>query len=727
MARYRNQDPARRQAVPSRVSPAVAPTLQKLTGLAEAARGTGQIMQGVIKNAGTAVSGFIQQRDENLESAGALEATRLDMNGGKGPTDTALETFAPSFRRGYRRVQAANQIDQAARDLTRAMAEQEPDADPTEAIQGIVSPLLEGSAFQDPTLRAELLPRINNMQREARDVYAKNEIAELVARQDEELTGLARSGVASGELLTQEGINNFLALGNSEDMGFLTDEAMLNTLSHALTGALESGDMPGAEALELMATLKTPDGTPLLDRRDANGNRWADMMENAIGRGEAVRKAALEERRASVMAEHEIEWQKTAYNGRMYENLINQNADSLGLTGDDRLSFVRHWYNQQEAGLARLRAEAERRAAAARERQAMLMGDSWSLTNSTLQKHFAERWEASYDPNNPQASLELLREATSKGIYIPQVSNIFTRVNEQTLPKIAELHNAIKAVSPFMAAGYMPEESAYMINDAIVSMQHGMSAPEALRVSLNSRPGQPNVQQAERRITSAFTAFSKKPPELPDGLDKLPEVAGDVIRQMAVSAVADNPALDPTTALETAQARYFSRNAVINGRVVPSGGIPERARPVMTEIVNGYGQAHRKDFPEIHDKLSLVLDTSDPSGTSYLIAGPTGMPIEDPRTSMPVVIKPDEDAARLQGIRRQRALHQAQVESQAAASRGQSFMGQDVRAAAQARTTRGTGPTPRQQDLPRSPRRRTSTAADEQLKATNEFTEFFGL
>ncbi|MGW8273827.1 hypothetical protein [Xanthomonas axonopodis] len=263
---------------------------------------------------------------------------------------------------------------------------------------------------------------------------------------------------------------------------------------------------------------KTTDenGTSLWDRKHGDGT-WGDTFTQAARAGAAVQQRVIEERQASVQAEKEVGWQDQAYVGRMTEASINANADALGLSGKDRHTFVRHWYDQNQAGIRRMEQEAKEAARHKETIQVLTAGQGLTLETHQLQKAFSKEWTDAVKAGNKQAMGTALARATRAGVVIPAVQDLIGRTTSTNLTQNYATYKAIADIDPITAMRYVSEDNAILMNEYHENRTtFGMSEQEALQQV--TRPEQKAVRaEVSARIGRAATAYFKKMDEMPDG------------------------------------------------------------------------------------------------------------------------------------------------------------------------------------------------------------------
>ena len=237
--------------------------------------------------------------------------------------------------------------------------------------------MLEAPEFQDPAVLKQLQPAIQAAQENIGAARQKTELAEVFERQGENFRTMARDGIRDGSLRTPAGVKNFRALLDTEPFAYLSKDEADDILSEQYAELFSTGEIDPETAMEFLKTPLEPGETPLIDREG-----WQDKFQAAVASGATVRQKQYEEKQAEYLSGIEYGLQQRAARGALSESTIMAEADKAGMQGKDRLSFVRRWIDQNDAGLKHMQSEANR----AREHKetiaAITAGNALSLTDS---------------------------------------------------------------------------------------------------------------------------------------------------------------------------------------------------------------------------------------------------------------------------------------------------------------------------------------------------------
>ncbi len=695
MARIRNAHVIERMQVASRASPPVAVERNVLTGLSDAKRGVSAATHDVISRLGQAVQGVTQDRlatrFQRDKQTGAEARTNELLGGAAVQQEDALAQYRPAFRHGYLLTEGANRVAQVSTELTRKMAAMEPDEDPSAAIQETLAPLMQNKAFNDPAVRQQLHQSVEGLRQSAVETYRKNELAEMLERQQENLASLARIGIQDRTLWSQEGVDKFREQLNTEQFAYLSADEADNIVATAMADLIETGEVDPAEAQGFLQGTKSGDGVPLWDRKDSNGNRWADHFDNAVKAGSAVRQRATEEKRAEVQAAKEHEWVGLAYRGGFSPMKINAEADRLGLSGGDRLAFVRRWESQNHAGLERLRREAEEAERHRKTLEAMQMGNHLQHTNAQLQKAASEEWAKAMASGDIKASVRVIAQFTRAGVVIPQLRDLLNSPTANNMPRLKDLYENLSKIDPVVADRYLTDDNAALLMSYTRDLAGGSNAAEAIQ-NLPVGAKKAERREAAETINRAYTHWSKDQPEtLKDGVARPPWLAAEV-RQRATQMLANNAGLRPEDALAAAERQAVASTETINGVLVRPGALQRGAAAFVTQHVMDVEKELGDTLPsEFRGKLYAAPDQRD--GRVFNVLSPQGFPLINPKTGDFIRFDPNEVAAARHRYATEKAAHDLKFNNAETLRRGIEFMGTPTQEAAERRTSKGTGPT----------------------------------
>ncbi len=722
MPRIRNAHVIERLQVASRASGPVQVERRPASGLGDSSRRVSAATFDIIGRLGGLAQDLNQERLARRfvtdKQAGVDARSQELLQGGEAQREDALQKYRPAFRQGYLLTEGANRIAQAGTELTRKMAAMEPDEDPRAAIQETLEPLLQDKAFTDPAVRGQLLKSVEGLRQSAVETYHKNELAEMLERQQENLASLARIGIQDRSLWSQEGIDKFREQLNTEQFAYLSADEADNIVSTALSDLIEKGEIEPTEARTFLQDTKSNDGVSLWDRKDTNGNRWADRFDNSLTAGASVRRKAVEEKQADQQATMEKQWGDLAHRGGFSSPQINDAASKLGLVGQDRFTFVRHWESANRSGLERLRREAEEAAHRRKMLQAATMGKREDHTNAEWQKRAAEEWEAASRANDSGKKAAVIRTYTRMGIVIPQLRDMLNSPTARNMPRLKDLYENLAAVDSVVADRYLTDDNAALLMSYTRDIANGSNPQEAI----NNLPV--GAKKAERReaaetVNRAYTQWSKAQPEtLKDGTARPPWLAAEV-RMRATQMLANFADLRPEIALETAEKQAIAGTEKINGVLVRPGSMQRGNAPLVTQHVLDVERELGDAVPsEFRGKLYAAPTAQD--GNVFAVLTPTGFPLIDERTGDFIMFDPNEVANARRQYDAAKAAHELRVSSAEHNATGPRFMGIVPEAAAQARISVGSDPKTWVQtdDGPMAP------GSPEGRKAANPFPDF---
>ncbi|MCC8537491.1 hypothetical protein ACDH70_06875 [Xanthomonas axonopodis pv. poinsettiicola] len=693
MARINERGIQRRAVIESRQSAPEQYRVQVSGAAAQSYSAVSNVTAGVLGRLSAAANGLQQDRQvrQNREDAlkGEQQRTQESVEGEAPQPQDALASFTPAFRRGYYVTEASNKLNEAKRGLIARVAALDVGEDPQAAIQETLSGLMQQKEFQDPQVMAQLQPAVAQLRQQALDVHSKTETAELLERQTENVGAMLRTAALDGSLLKPGAIENFAKALDTEEFAFVSRNEFYDQAAGQIVDAMATGE-GNIQALSEFAKKATDEhGTSLWDRKHGEGT-WSDAFTQAARAGVAVQQRMIEERQASVQAEKEVEWQDQAYVGRMTEGSINANADALGLSGKDRHTFVRHWYDQNQAGIRRMEQEAKEAARHKETIQVLTAGQGLTLETHQLQKAFSKEWTDAVKAGNKQAMGTALARATRAGVVIPAVQDLIGRTTSTNLTQNYATYKAIADIDPITAMRYVSEDNAILMNEYHENRTaFGMSEQEALQQI--TRPEQKAVRaEVSQRIGRAATAYFKKVDEMPDGTP-MPPWMQDRVQREATRLAMRNPMAPPDAAVATAFKRVQGDLANVNGRWVQRGGMRTGAESGVTEFVRRAAVDAEKSgaIPKGTASGVFAAPTEDDPNV-FILHNRDGFPIygkASDGTQRPVIFDPNKTAAGVNQWKRDEAEKQARFDAQNKPK--MTVMGIDPVQAAAMRTAKG--------------------------------------
>jgi len=535
---------------------------------------------------------------------------------------------------------------------------------------------------------AQLQPKIAAMRARVLDVRQKSETAELLERQSENVNTMLRSAALDGSLLAPGGLERAAKALDTEEFAFVTRDEFYDSAAAQIADVLASGEGNVGKLTEFLQNTKDEAGVPLWDRKTPSGGNWSDSFAQAARSGQAVQAKALAEKQANVQADYEAQWQTSANMGRLSDASIYGNADKLGLDGQPRLTFIRHWIDQNQAGIRRLEAEAK---AAARHKetiQVLTAGQGLTLETSQLTKAFSKEWTDAVKAGDKRAMGTALNRATAAGIVLPAVKDLIGRTTANNLTQNYATYKAIQDIDPIVASRYVSDDNAVLLEEYNQNRTtFGMSSQEALQAV--TRPEQKAVRaEVSTRVGKAATDYFKQNETMPDG-SPMPPWMRDRVQAEATRLSMRNPMAPPDVAVSVAFKRVQGDMANVNGRWVPRGGMRTGAEAGVTQFVQRAAKDAVKYGVITEDEQSGVFAMPAPEDPNvYLLMRPDGLPVyskgANPR---PVLFDPNLTAAAVQQWQRDEAEKSARWDQEH--KPGVTFAGIDVAQAAAIRTAKG--------------------------------------
>ncbi len=583
--RIKKQEIGRRSVTPQRTSDA--PTLRVQADL-DSSRGysaIGAAASDVFGRLGAAAQRIQGDRAAKKytddQAQGEKDRTVESLSGAEVQPAQTLAQQTDGYRRGYYLSEAANRIHATKLALAKETAGLRPGEDVNPIMQQRMAEMLQAPEFQDPAILKEMQPAIQKMQEGVLEFRAKNELAEIFDSQSENLRQLARDGVQDGSLLTPAGVDNFRAALNTEPFAYLDDNDADDILSAAYVDLIESGQIDPENA---KTALQQPLGAAATALWDREG--WGEKFETAVAAGASIRARQFEEAQADMLSGMEYQLQGRAAKGQLASGDINALADKVGMQGKDRLSFVRRWIDQNDAGLKHMQSEANRAKEHRETIAAINAGNALSLTDSQLNKSAQTEWAAVVATGDRKKMTEVITRYTRAGIIIPQLKDLLGRTTSRNLTANYNLYSELAKIDPIAADRYLSEENATLFaqhHDNVT--RFGMSEQESIQ-ALPTGATKGRRTDVVRDIAQASARYYKENPQLPDGSDR-PRQLHAQIEQEAVRLALANPNAAPADNLRVAERRVLGSMIFANGRWVPIGD----ARPGTEPAIEAFTRA----------------------------------------------------------------------------------------------------------------------------------------
>lgn len=583
--RIKKQEVSRRTVTPQRLSDS--PSLRVLADL-DSSRGfgaigaaAGEVFGKLGQVAQRATAERTAQKFTEDQQQGAKDRTVEVVAGTEVQPAQTLAQQTDGYRRGYYLSEAANRIHATKLALAKETAGLRPGEDVTPIMQQRMAEMLQAPEFQDPAILREMQPAIQRMQEGVIEFRQKNELAEIFDSQSENLRQLARDGVQDGSLLTPAGVNNFRAALNTEAFAYLDDNDADDILSAAYVDLIESGQIDPENA---KTALQQPMGTDAAALWDREG--WGEKFETAVAAGASIRARQFEEAQAEMLSGMEYQLQGRAAKGQLAIGDINALADKVGMQGKDRLSFVRRWIDQNDAGLKHMQSEANRAKEHRETIAAINAGNALSLTDSQLSKSAQTEWAAVVATGDRKKMTEVITRYTRAGIIIPQLKDLLGRTTSRNLTANYILYSELAKIDPIAADRYLSEENATLFaqhHDNVT--RFGMSPQESIQ-ALPTGATKGRRADVVRDIAQASARYYKDNPQMPNGSDR-PRQMHAQIEQEAVRLALANPNAAPADNLRVAERRVLGSMIFANGRWVPIGP----ARPGTERAIEAFTKA----------------------------------------------------------------------------------------------------------------------------------------
>ncbi|MGO1072889.1 hypothetical protein [Lysobacter sp. CA199] len=555
------------------------------------------------------------QTDRTVESLGGTAAQ---------PAETLADKTA-GYRRGYYLTEAANRIHTTKLELAKATAGLRPGEDIAPIMQERMAEMLKSPEFQDAAILKEMQPAIQKMQEGVVEFRQKTELAEIFDSQAENLRQIARDGVQDGSLLTAEGVNNFRAALNTEAFAYLEDNDADDILSGAYIDLIETGQIDPENA---KAALQKPIGSAKAALWDRTG--WGEKFETAVSAGSTVRARKFEEAQAEMLSGMEYQLQGRASKGQLAIGDINALADKVGMHGKDRLSFVRRWIDQNDAGLKHMQSEANRAKEHKQVIAAINAGNALSLTDSQLNKSAEKEWAAAVTGGDRKVQQAVIERYTRAGIVVPQLKDMLGRTTSRNLTANYNLYAELVKIDPIAADRYLSESNATLFAQHHDNVsKFGMTPEESIQALPTGATKGRRVDVA-LEISQATTQFYKDNPTLPNGSVRTREVQMQ-IEQQAIRMALANPNATSMDNLRMAERRVLGGLIEVNGRMVPRGGARPGTETAIQTIANVTAERLAKKgalSPDLIRGIYAAPYPHDPS--QFVVLLPNGFPVTDP-------------------------------------------------------------------------------------------------
>lgn len=640
--------------------------LQSTSAASEATSRIGAISQGVLERLGSAANRVVQDRTgKQYESdliQGQAGRTQEIVQGQAAQQEEQMLDRSDAYRRGYRITEAANRVHEVQTSLTRRMASMEPDQDPTAVIDEELSALISDKSFQDPQVMRRLQPVVQQTREQALVQYEKVERAELLERQVENLTSMARVAVQNGEMGTHEQIGKFLTSVDTEEYGFIDQDMGLDIVADAIRDRLETGSIDPDNAEQFLKTQMPGTGTTLWDRKDQNGNAWSDQFDAAAKAGRTT--IAKEQANAirNAMAGDEFRFQRMADRGQMTDSTITRMADKYGLDGAQRHEFNRYWFNQNQAGIKAMEAAAK----AAREKQKISFGmmtqNVNAYTTEQLQNAARDEYKEAVLSGNRDLQQAIITRATRVGAIVPQVRDMMSRTTRDNIAQNHEVFRSVVAADPVVAQRYITDDQAVMFDTYHKAVAEWGATPQEALAYIPTGANKATRQDAEGRVREGARDFfrDEKNLKLSDGTKLTPQMQQEAIRRATAMAVA-SPHAQMETLLPLAVRRTEANYVNVNGTWVPSGQMRKDEASVLTELAKRAGKelVEGGHLPAaMAEKLTFVPDPTDPA--TVVLMRPDMLLQTHPKTERPVTFNVRRVASAKAAHEEALALHAAQ-------------------------------------------------------------------
>jgi len=636
MARYKPQEIVRRDAVPARR--AEVPVLA-VHADQEPSRTSGSLA----KTAGSGLDmlGNMFAQYQTQQRVKRAEQAEADFNEGvayrqqeiilgmEHPTpDYVLGDLSADLLRGSQAADFPHQLQRWQREAAQKLATLEPDEDPEPHLQGMTAGLLNHAAMQDTRLRNNAMTLLQDAVTEVRTEHQKATASELLTRQQEALNANIQAEMRKGTPL-EEIVEHTRALTNTAEFGYLHNREADAFSANAIADALASGEVDTAAVLDELTRITDAQGVSFLD------GKHGDALRLAASKGAGVREAQQAEARKNAQVELERPLRELARQGRLTDDKVFEVADRLGMAGQERLEFIRRWFNKQEDGIKAIQADAEKRRKEA-ERDALARRGLLWLSDDAARKVLDTRLFAATQANDTDAIAEVLDDAININLVPTFYKNVLQRGGYDDAEAFAEqsrLYQELRERSPAFANKASGSKAAVFDDYQAEVVVGGLPAQGFLaRQGTTKR----SADEAAYAINAALKDARREYATIVIGGEEVPRPEGDwfSIRKRAAEIAAEHPGVAPDSALKAAVEEWDGGFTSVNGRRVPNQSLPPQAQEGVETFVQELARALKLD------EGALTAYPSLGNSEQWLVLGEDGFPISDPETGARVVFNP---------------------------------------------------------------------------------------
>ena len=645
MARIKPKEIIRRTDVPSRQAEVPVLAVQADMEHTRTVGGLSKTAGSVLGRVSQAVLARGAEKNREQYTQAGLQRAEEDATGQERASEDFVAQQSEAWRRGYLKADGVLRVRDWQIEATQIVAKAEPGEDIEPLLAESMAKLTQRPEFQDPKVRAALIPVAQQAAQKIRLTHLDSSMKESIKRQEESIAAIVRSEVASGALLTTEGWDRLYDMLNQEDYAWMNKRDVDAIAAGGIAEALAAGDRDPAEIMEFLANRKNEDGVSLLDTEHGDG------LRKAAAAGANVIQQRLDEQRNRVLASMEFDLQDLADRGRLTDQAIVQKLANAGITAEtdpkQYTSAVRYWQNQQDQTLRRWEQEAKERAKEQREREA-LQRNPYELTDAQVRKQL----DAELSKTPPGERGKILRRAVELGVVPTYYQNILRRVDTANPEKFQEAHEFYKklhAMSPRFAIEAAGTEMAGRYEDYRADVELAGQSPQvALR-----RFTAPKRERTEAShvVTQAWKDTSKQYAEVTVAGESRSRDERELhrIRQRAEQIALDVPGISGEAAIAAAVGEEDAKHTAINGRRVRNRALPNGGEEAVETLVQSI--AGRLGV----DKAGLSAQPQEGSGGNWIVVGEDGFPIRDPDTGGRVMFDPRAIAAQHTSWRHDRA------------------------------------------------------------------------
>lgn len=629
MALHTRRPTGQRLTVANRETSSPQLQVHTTTAALDANRAVSRTTQDVLSRLNGLTTAVVHDRTARQFKADAAEGQRVRTAESLAGTEAAqadgLTGYSDAFRRGYFLTEAANKVSDARRTLHRQLAAMEPGDDPRPVVEAEVQSLLTGREFRDPQVMEQIAPALNRLRDDVLTAHQKHEMAEVLTRQTENLTTLARLGIQDGSLLSAAGLEQFYSTVETEQFAYLSRDDANDLLSSAVVDLLETGEIEPQVARGWLQSAQAGNPAPLWDRRDSGGTAWSDRFDAALSAGQRVRDETQAAAVAQDMADRELTLQRRAYAGLLSDAEVFQAADHWNLSGTERLAFVRHWGSKAEAGRRRNEERVEKVRKNSQVLADLSRGNAAAWSTADIQGAIGERWQQHVQANgfSADAAVQFAAYAAQHGAVVPQIRDMLNRPCAADIGRNADLYRQLVAVESIVADDYLTDETAYLYHHHTQEVtRHGATAQEAL-TRLPTGANKATRREAETQAGRILARASRER----DDIAGLPAPVRNRAETMLRQIVQQFPDADEAAALDTAVRRARSRFVKVAGRHIPRGVLRPDHVAVAEEFVDlATEQGIRAGMidPALRGRLSL---TTAGDGDTLVLSTTEGFPI----------------------------------------------------------------------------------------------------